>query len=292
MVGPGRPAARPEWSWSTTSSRFPGKEFPEIIALCREAGLSGLEGGEGDFDGFPEARLSAYASELRAAGLVMETFHLPFGWGDDIAAFYETSRRATVRKMRAWMERAALLGARIGILHPSTNRFSTDTEGIDRYLAALDRSFRELLPAAEQLSLTLALENMLPGDGGGRLGSRPGHFTLFRERFGHPRLKFCLDTGHALVSARGQAGDFFPAMGADLVAFHLQDTPGDRDAHLAPGHGRVDWVTVFRGMAGLGYRGTACLEAVPFDFGPDFTAAAWRRMVEDTARLAAGALSG
>lgn len=283
---------RPGWSWSTTTSRFPGLPVAEVCAIARSAGLSGLEGGETSFQGWSEAALMAAAAEYRSAGLVIDTFHLPFTATDDIAAFYETARRETVRRMRFWMERASLLGAKIGILHPSTCRFSTVVEGLDGYLAALEKSFAELLPAAEALGLTLALENMLPGEQGDRFGSRPEHFALLREKFGHPRLAFCLDTGHALVAGRERAADFPRVMGRELVAFHLQDNAGDRDSHLAPGHGRVDWPAVFRGMEALGYRGVACIEASPFDFGPDYTPAAWRRMVGETAALARRALAG
>lgn len=280
------------WGWSTTTSRMPGKAIDEVVALCRAVGLAGLEGGESCFANCGMPELAQTGAALRAAGLAMQTFHLPFGAGDDIASFYETSRRATATKIRLWMERAAALGARIGILHPSTSRCSVDIEGLDPYMAALDKTFRELLPAAESLGMTLALENMLPGDAaGGRLGSRPEHFILFRQRFGHANLGFCLDTGHALVALRERAAEFFDAMGSELVAFHLQDTPGDRDSHLAPGHGRVDWDVVFQRMARLEYRGIACIEAAPFDFGPDYSATSWRQLVLWTDRLVAAALA-
>lgn len=277
------------WSLSTTTSRFPGKTIEEIIDVCRESGLAGLEGGAPSFAGCSDSELETIAATYREGGVTMETFHLPFGAADDLAAFYETQRRAAVRTIRFWMERARILGVAIGVVHPSTNRYSVTDEGIDTYFAALEKSLKELLPAAEALGLDLAFENMLPGESE-RFGSRPEHFVAIRERFGHPRLKFCLDTGHALVSMRQQAGEFFAAMGPDLVAFHLQDTPGDRDSHLAPGHGRVDWRTVFQGMSHLGYRGIACIEAFPFDFGPDFTVDAWRRTVRETHDLAQRAL--
>lgn len=279
------------WSLSTTTSRFPGKTVQEIIAICQTAGLAGLEGGAPSFSGCTDTELETLAATYRQSGLRIETFHLPFSATDDLAAFYETQRRAAVRHTRYWMERAGILGATIGVAHPSTNRNSVTVEGIDPYFSALEKSLKELLPAAQELGFDLAFENMLPGDGE-RFGSRPAHFVTLRERFGHPRLKCCLDTGHALVALRERAGDFFEAMGSDLVAFHLQDTPGDRDIHLAPGHGRVDWNLVFRGMSRLDYRGTACIEAFPFDFGPDFSAQAWQRTVTEIHELAERALAG
>lgn len=277
------------WKWSTPTLRFRDRSLAEAAECCRAAGLAGLEGHRETYENHSVPELEAEARALRDAGLEMETFHLPFQAEDDLSAFYESNRRVAVARARRWMERAARLGARIGIAHPCNGRSGVRAEGLDPYLAALDRSLRELLPAAEPLGLDLAFENMPPNPHG-RFGSLPEHFVRIRKAFGHPRLKFCLDTGHALIAARHRALDFFPAMGPDLAAFHLQDTAGDRDLHLAPGRGRIDWSPIFRNMAKRKYRGIACLEAPPFDFGPDFSPDAWRRMIDETDALVSRAL--
>ena len=244
-----------QWRWSTTTSRFFGQPAEAVIECCRFAGLTGLEGDETTYAQSSEAARAADAAAFRAAGLEMETFHLPFNASDNLSAFYESERCASVRYQRVWMENAARMGARIGILHPCNGRSGVAVEGLDRYLAPLEKSLKELLAAADELNLVLAIENMPPGRHC-RLGSRPEHLARFREVFGHARLKFCLDTGHALISMRERWPEFFAVMGDDLAAVHLHDTPGDRDLHLAPGHGRIDWTAVFRGMARSNYRGS------------------------------------
>lgn len=277
------------WSFSAHSDSFKGKSVSELVSICKQAGFAGVEGYVQSFSGQSEAELAETAAVYQAGGLKIDTFHLPFSPAIDPAAFYETQRREAVYNIRVWMDRANILGAGTGILHPGTSSCSIADEGVDPFMAKLDKSLGELLPAADALGMDLALENMTPVEGG-RFGSYPEHFELFRERFGHPRLKFCLDTGHALMTMRERADEFFTAMGKKLTAFHLQDTPGYNDAHLAPGHGRVDWRKVFRGMAELGYKGIACIEARPFDFGPDWSIDAWCEMVADTNALAENAL--
>ena len=83
-------------------------------------------------------------------------------------------------------------------------------------------------------------------------------------------------------------------MAPHMVAYHLSDTAGDRDSHLAPGHGRVDWTKVFRRAAEIGYAGYMCIETPPFAPAPNgsYSVAAWRQMVEDSDRLVAAALAG
>lgn len=279
------------WKWTTTGYGLADKSHNEIIETCRFAGLAGIEGSPPLFEGIAESELQAIGDGYRSAGLCIETFHLPFSPEDDIASFYETVRRRAVDKMRLWMGRASLVGATVGIQHPTTNRSDADVEGLETYFRQIGRSLDTLLREAEGLNFAIALENMLPS-GGGRFTSRPEHFERIVRDFAHPNLGFCLDTGHALVAGRGDAHRFFDVMGPRMVAFHLADNAGDRDSHLAPGHGRVDWRRFFRHAAHLDYGRTMCIETQPFDFGPDYTDSAWKEMVADTDALAESALKG
>ncbi len=273
------------WTWSTTGYGFRTAAFDSIREICQTAGLAGIEGVPPLFDGKTDTELEAIGQTYRDAGVNIDTFHLPFAGEDDIASFYETRRRKAVDNATRWMERAALLGATVGIQHPTTSHYALDVEGMDTYLRQLGRSLATLLPAAERLNFTVAIENMLPAPGG-RLASRPEHFELLIREFAHPNLGFCLDTGHALVTGLGQEGHFLDVMAPHLVAFHLADNAGDRDSHLAPGHGLVDWATVFNKATEIEYSRTMCIEAPPFAQGPDYSPDAWRQMVTDAEALA------
>ena len=154
------------WVWSTVGSLFTGKTHEEIQEICLFAGLAGIEAHMELFREETEAELEAVGAQYRKAGLQIDSFHLPFTAEDDIASFYETARQEAVEKVRQWMERAALLGARVGIQHPTTNRLNVDVEGLDPYLRQLDKSLKVLLPAAEQLGFHIALENLPPGERG------------------------------------------------------------------------------------------------------------------------------
>ena len=79
-------------------------------------------------------------------------------------------------------------------------------------------------------------------------------------------------------------------MGSRIAAYHLADNAGDRDSHLAPGHGRVDWTTVFRKAAEANYSGTMCIETPPWAAGPDYSLEAWKSMVVECHQLAETAL--
>ena len=281
------------WTWSTRGHfGIVGKSHEEIQAICKKSGLAGIEGVIELFEGVTDSELEEIGKGYKEAGLKIATFHLPYSREDDIASFYETDRAKSVEKAQRWIERAVLLGATVGIQHPTTKAYNVDVEGLDNCLRQLGKSMTTLLPVAEKLGFTIALENMLPGEAG-RLGSRPKHFEKFVAEFDHPNLGFCLDTGHALVAGGSEGADkFYEVMAPKIVAFHLADNAGDRDSHLAPGHGLVDWNVVFRRTAEIGFSGTMCIETPPFAHGPDYTVESWQGMVADADSLVEKALGG
>lgn len=264
--------------------------IPEIASICSYAGLSGIEGAPPLVEALGESRCDELGRQLLREGVRMHTFHLPFSASDDIASFYETRRKQAVHNMQRWMEKAAALGARVCIQHPTTCRYGTEEEDIDLFWRQMSRSLFELLPVAERLGLVIAVENMLPGQGS-RFCSSADHMRRFLEELDRAHLGLCLDTGHALIAGGADGADgIFEAMQPGVVAFHLADNGGNRDSHLPPGYGKVDWRELFRRMAGMRFSGAACIEASPFDFGPPYSLVAWKAMVDRAEGLAEAAL--
>ncbi|MBT4137213.1 MAG: sugar phosphate isomerase/epimerase [Candidatus Latescibacteria bacterium] len=273
------------WIWSVYISPFMGQPVDDILTTCQHAGLSAVDGTYRFFQNHSDVEMDAFAKKFREGGIHIKTFHLPFSAADDVSSFYETIRRGAVDRIQIWMEKASRMGASVGILHPTTTGYNTNTEGLDTYLKQLGKSLKTLLPVAERLNFKLAIENIPPAQGN-RFGSRPEHFTAIVKNFSHPNLGFCLDTGHALVAVEpDQAHDFLNVMAPYMVAFHLTDNAGDRDSHLAPGHGLVDWNPVFRKAAEIQFSHPMTIETAPFASGPNFTPDAWKQMILDTDAL-------
>jgi len=270
------------WDWAACSFQFPDNAaHAQIIQTCRSAGFSFLEAKPSFVEAKTESELEKIRGQYEKANLRLDSFHLPFGSDDDVAAFYETARKKAQERMLYYFAKSASLGSRVVIMHPTTSNCPVTEEGMDRFLFSLDKTLKVLLRCAEKLGLIIALENMPPG----RFGSAPEHFELFAAKFSNANLGFCLDTGHAQMYG-GQTGprDFFDAMSDRLVAFHLQDNAGDKDSHLAPGYGRVDWKVVFSNMLSMNFTKSACIEAPPFDYGPYKTHSveAWKNLVYET----------
>lgn len=277
-------SASAAWGYAAHGPSFHGARHEVIREICRAAGFSGIEAHAKMFPGFGVADFEREGRLYAEAGVLVSSFHLPYDVQYDLATQYETERRKTVAVEKTWLENAARLGARVAIVHPTTSRLDMNVESFDGFLSAFGRSLGELLPCAEACGVILAVEN-LPSPQGIRYGSAPEHFATFQKEFSHPFLGFCLDTGHALVSLHGRAMEIAEAMKPALAAFHLEDNAGDRDSHLAPGRGLVDWRAVSALLRDIQFTHPACVEAPPFAHGPNYSPTAWHDLHESTARL-------
>ena len=276
------------WHWAATASVLLNKSHEEIISLCNYANIPSMEAHWSFVDGKTEEEIKSIRTLYEKSSVIQETFHLPYFQSDYVSSFYETIRLIATERFASYIKKASMLGSRAVILHPTNNSYSVEVEGIDRYISQLSKSFETLLPLAEKEGIVIAVENTLPGPTSIRWGSKPEHFELFVKKFSHPSFGLCLDTGHASV-CKGPEGPaiFLKAMAPRLVALHLQDNAGDRDSHLAPGKGLINWKTFFQGLVSIKYSYSATIEAAPFSFGPNNTHSidAWKEMIEDTDEL-------
>ncbi len=71
-------------------------------------------------------------------------------------------------------------------------------------------------------------------------------------------IGFCLDIGHAHL---GQGiANAMESMGPRIRSVHIHDNAGDRDAHLWPGEGTIDWPQTMQALAQLPQPPTTVLE--------------------------------
>lgn len=264
-----------------------GKKFEEIVEICLYSGFSGMEGCPSLFDKYTESELESAGKLFRNAGLEISTYHLPYSdpVKDDIATLYETDRRKVENSMKKHIDRAVISGGKIGILHPTTKKDClTHEEGLERLMGQLGKTLEAILRHCEQYKFKIAVENMLPALGD-RLGSRISHLEEIYKRHNHPLLGFCLDTGHAFVAQQEKAMEVYHFMKDNLIAFHLADNAGDRDSHLAPGHGRFFWKEFSSELKKLDFKGIMCVETPPFSYGPDYSKEAWKIMFDEVSAL-------
>jgi len=262
------------------------KNFAELINTCIKTGFVGIEASPPVFEKKSAQELERVGKLFKDAGLVIDTYHLP--WSDplknDIATLYEADRKKVTDLMKKSVDKAVILGSSIGIIHPSSKRFITEEEGIDRIMLQVEKTLEAVLRHCEQYKFKIAVENMLTTSED-RFGCKIKHLEEIIKRCDHPLLGFCLDTGHALISYAEKAMDVFHFMKDKLIAFHLADNAGDRDSHLAPGHGNFFWKEFFTELEKIDYHGAMCVETPPFSYGPKYSTEAWQTMRKELKQL-------
>jgi len=124
----------------------------------------------------------------------------------------------------------------IMVLHVATAR---DEPGQRRWDAAFT-SLEHLLLFARQRGVTLALENT-PGE-----MATPANLRRFLEDTRLPGLRLCFDAGHAHMDTGALQG--LETMRGLAVTSHLHDNHGEKDEHLLPFEGAIEWGRLMKAM--------------------------------------------
>lgn len=209
------------------------------------------------------------AAVLKAAELHKITIfdaHAPHTLQDSLGTPLPDGLEYSTSVMLRSLRSAAEMGVKVLTMHTSRTRLvggfaplSGAIEQLDLD-GAVERTLRQLdvlLPEAEKLDVTIALENLfLPS-------SSASHLTKIMEKARHKNLGFCYDSGHALIvePAPGKTPDMIAGwiacgwkndtmtfqenqldlMLPDVVTTHFHDNDGNEDQHALPGDGIADW---------------------------------------------------
>ena len=101
----------------------------------------------------------------------------------------------------------------------------------------------------------MAIENMPSYKG----TATPSPFTspeqMIRlvDDLNQPDIGICLDTGHAFLSGYDPA-EFVRKIGSRLRATHIADNHGERDDHIAPFQGDIDWFEFMKALKEIDYK--------------------------------------
>lgn len=168
----------------------------------------------------------------------------------------DSIRDASLQEMFHSMEVAVELGAQKVVLHPG------HIGGLGIYvketaLAHANESLTAIIDRGQELGLAVCLENMFPRC---RAYFEPAHFEEILQQF--PDLKLTLDTGHANIGAQNgrRILEFIEKFGARIGHLHISDNYGERDDHIAPGTGTIDFAKFVQALKQCGYDDTATLE--------------------------------
>jgi sugar phosphate isomerase/epimerase len=218
----------------------------ELLAQISEHGFSGLEVfcSRAHFDYGSKQDIQTLKSALEANRMTLSSLHAPTS--KDLSATRESGTPLSiceierVRRIEAMDEfkRAIDVSEDLPfsrmVLHMGGSRETVDPRKRDAAFSSLEH----LVLHAHHAGVTLAVENTTSEMGD------PTYLRAFVDETRLTGLRFNFDIGHANL-ADGPAEErlekgFAPLR--DLVAaVHLHDNHGDKDEHLPPYDGSIDW---------------------------------------------------
>ena len=159
----------------------------------------------------------------------------------------------------------AYIGCHRLIIHPfftgTPNRLSPDEE----WKVNIE-SYSKLIDAAKKYDVIICLENMFEGYRGkiyeaccSDFKTACDYIDTLNQIAGERRFAFCLDTGHALLVGK-EIYNTMILLGDRIEAFHVHDNDGNRDQHLAPYMGVLNWNRFVEGLAAINFDKTMSFE--------------------------------
>ena len=217
-----------------------------LLAQINEHGFSALEVfcSRAHFDYGSKQEIQALKSALEANRMTLSSLHAPTG--KDLSATRESGTPLSiceverVRRIEAMDEfkRAIDVSEELPfsrmVLHMGGSRETADPRKRDAAFSSLEH----LVLHAHHAGVTLAIENTTSEMGD------PTYLRAFVDETRLTGLRFNFDIGHANLAdgpAEERIEKGFAPMKDLIAAIHLHDNHGEKDEHLSPFDGSINW---------------------------------------------------
>ena len=207
---------------------------------------------------FDYADLKAFSvlgSSLDNLGLELNSLHTHLKYLDpecDLAATDRLQREHVVTSYRRAIDTVRAVGGGILVTHDNLIPNVGEPDHADRKVALLE-NLAKIAAYGSNQGVPIAVENHPNG-----YFQHPEHLVALLEEIETSNVGICIDTGH-----RNLCGDPAQAIriaGKHLITVHIHDNHGERDEHLLPMRGAIDWDDVFDALGQIGYPGTFMYE--------------------------------
>lgn len=183
--------------------------------------------------------------------------HGPWRWPP--RDFTEADRAERMEKMKKSIRGAKILGCENWVIHPIMP-FGVEDIGTGNEQKTWDMNIEfmtELLKYAKENNVIICLENMPMHEFS---LATPKRISEFVKTMNDDNFKICLDTGHVSVFPDLSLGDEVRSLNEEIRVFHIHDNMFERDLHLMPYFGIIDWKDFSKSLRDINFDGVFSLE--------------------------------
>jgi len=223
---------------------------PELLSSIARSDIPAIElfCGDGHFGYASQQTVREFAGWLREYGLKLQSVHAPTERGSGVGrgsgvpisiSDPERIRRVdAVDEVKRALEVAETVPFQYLVQHMASSRQPADPRNLDAAFSSLEH----LVLFAKQRGVIVAVENT-PNE----FCSAESLVQFVKQTRLHD-LRFCFDVGHAHIG-EGVA-TAFELMRDRVATVHLHDNHAEKDEHLLPYEGTVDWDSALGALAG------------------------------------------
>lgn len=148
-----------------------------------------------------------------------------------------------------------ILGIKSTVVHAGVNAKYSKEE----WLEANKKFYDRLLPTAEKYGVNILCENTTSKNIGGAYGLTDADKVLELINYvNHPNFHACWDFGHA--NCEPDQVKNIRKLGKEIYAVHIHDNLGDRDSHLMPYCGNLDFKSTLKALNDINFNGYYAFE--------------------------------
>lgn len=217
---------------------------PGLLQKLAQGGAQAVEifGARGHFDYTNRQHVKEVAGWFKDSGVPMHSMHSPmyadYEWGRSGAPAVNLLEKDRARRIAAMDEikRALEVAESVPFQFLIQHMGNAGEEFEDAKFEAGQMSLEHIHAFARPLGVTVLVENI------------PNEFSTAEKllEFQHnvPGVGMCFDVGHAHLADGVEPT--FDRMAKHIRSTHVHDNLHDKDSHLWPGKGTVDWANAMR----------------------------------------------